>query len=106
MIVGQKQPFQANFEPSYFVFVCPASAFGGLFRKELQYIEIVDDNTEENYDLFFGKFRCDAAHFKQACNILVVSFQSEETLSAETAVEFVTAVVLHLVQTIASVMAQ
>ena len=28
-IIGQKQPIQANFEPSYFVSVCPASAFGG-----------------------------------------------------------------------------
>ena len=37
VIIGQKQPIQANFEPSYFVSVSPASAFGGLFWKELSY---------------------------------------------------------------------
>ena len=46
VIIGQKQPIQANFEPSYFVSVSPTSAFGGLFWKELSYIEILDESTE------------------------------------------------------------
>ena len=92
-------------EASYFVSVCPASAFGGLFRKELQYIKILDDYTETHYDLVFGKFHFDSAKFifNEARDILLVSFPSKESLSAERASEFVTAVVLNLVQTIASV---
>ena len=108
VIIGQKQSFQANFEPSYFVFVCPASAFCGLFRKELQYIEILDDSTEAHYDLVFDKFLFDSANFihDEARDIFLVSFPSEETLSAERAGEFVTAVVMHLVQTVASVLSR
>ena len=63
VIIGQKQPIQANFEPPYFVSVSPASAFGGLFWKELSYIEILDDSTETHYDLVFGDFLFDSAHF-------------------------------------------
>ena len=106
--IGQKQPILGNFEPSFLVPVCPASAFDGLFRKELKCIEIVDNCTEEHYDLVFGKFHFDSAHFilNEASDILIVSFPSEETLSTETAGEFVKAVVLHLVKTIAGVLAQ
>ena len=104
VIIGQKQPIQAIFEPLYFVSVCPAFAFGGFFEKKLQYIEILDDTTEAHYDLAFGKFLFDSAHFihDEARDILLVSFPSEETLSAKRAGEFVAAVVLHLVQTITS----
>ena len=56
VIIEQKQPIQANFEPPYFVSVSPASAFGGLFWKELSYIEILDDSTEAHYDLVFWRF--------------------------------------------------
>ena len=101
VIIGQKQPIQANFEPSYFVSVSPASAFGGLIRKELSYIEILDDSTEAHYDLVFGNFRFDSAHFihDEARDILLVAFPLEETQSTKRAREFVTASVLHLVQT-------
>ena len=102
VIIGQKQPIQANlFEPSYFVSVSPASAFGGLIKKKLCYIEILDDSTEAHYDLVFGDFRFDSAHFihDEARDILLVAFPLEETQSAERAREFVTASVLHLVQT-------
>ena len=104
VIIGQKQPIQANFERSYFVSVSPSSAFGGLFWKELNYIEILDDSTDAHYNLVFGRFRCDSAHFiyDEAREIPLVSFPSEETLSAKRAGEFVAAVVLHLVQTITS----
>ena len=101
MIIGQKQPIQANFEPSYLFSVSPASAFGGLFWKELSYIEILDDSTETHYDLVFGKFRFDSAHIihDEARDILLVACPLEETQSTERAREFVTASVLHLVQT-------
>ena len=76
VIIGQKQPIQANFEPSYLVSVSPASAFGGLFWKELSYIEILDESTEAHYNLVFGKFRFDSAHFihDDARDILLVAF--------------------------------
>ena len=82
--------------------VSPASAFDGLFRKKLSYIEILDDSTEALYDLVFGEFRFDSAHFihDEARDILLVAFPLEETQSAERAGEFVTAAVLHLVHTI------
>ena len=51
VIIGQKQPNKANFEPSYLVSISPASAVGGLFWKELSYIEILDNSTEVHYDL-------------------------------------------------------
>ena len=82
--------------------------FRWLFRNEFQHIEILDENTETHYDLVFGKFRFDSAQFilNELRDILLISFPSEETLSAKRAGEFVTAVVLHLVQTIASVIAR
>ena len=103
VIIGQKQPFRANlFEPSYLVSVSPAPAFGGLFWKELSYIEILDDSTEAHYDLVFGDFRFDSEHFihDEARDMLLIAFPLEETQSTERAREFVTASVLHLVQTI------
>ena len=103
VMIGQKQPIQANlFEPSYFVSVSPASIFGGLYWKKLSYIEILYESTEEHYDLVFGDFRFDSAHFihDEARDILLVAFPLEETQSTERAREFVTAAVLHLVQTI------
>ena len=102
VIIGQKHPILANFEPSYFVSVSPASAFDGLFRKKLSYIEILDDSTEAHYDLVFGEFRFDSVHFihDEARDILLLAFPLEETQSAERAGEFVTAAVLHLVHTI------
>ena len=54
VIIGQKQRIRANFKTSYFVSVSPASAFGGLFWKELNYIVILDDYTEAHYNLVFG----------------------------------------------------
>ena len=71
-----------------------------MFSKELQYIEILDDYTEAHYDLVFGKFSFDSAHFihNEARDILLVSFPLEETLSAERAGEFVTCIWCRLLQ--------
>ena len=76
VIIGQKQPIQDNFEPWYLFSVSPASALGGLFWKELNHIEILDDSTEAHYDLVFGDFRFDSAHFirDEARDILLVAF--------------------------------
>ena len=73
VIIGQKQPIQANFEPLYLFSVSPASAFGGLFWKELNHIEILDDSTETHYDLVFGYFRsilCTSSTMKLATSSL------------------------------------
>ena len=69
--------------------------------KELSYIEILDNSTEAHYDLVFGDFRFDSAHFihDETRDILLVAFPLEETQSTERAREFVTAAVLHLAQT-------
>ena len=95
VIIGQKQRIQANFEPSYFVSVSPASAFGGLFWKKLNHIEILGESIEAHYDLVFGDFLFDSAHYihDQARDILL---PLEETQRAG---EFVMAAVLHLVHT-------